>query len=503
MVQPGQRKEENILKWLKNFPKLKQMYVQQHPSAGGAISKVPSTATSGNTAHVELPPGAGTPPATSSTDSSINPSSPAASDQKTDLNSDVTGQQTPKQDTYSEKVTKGSGGLAYTKPLVVNMHASGKASDPSSSVSSTDSGDVVVNELLCFAQNRINSMAMDHVVNLCAEFYSVDAINAAKNTLFHTVKDLKHRLPDKRGPNKGRDEMRDIAVVLYSTELSNMPTFVARNLSNLPPLGANDFDVTNVMQEVVNIKQDIKLLCNTQSTLAKLLQENIHSSQPQTPTETGTEQHGTSDVTLLDDLPPNDSIDSVEDDFLLLDYTSCSDDSDVDLRSHTDDVSLQNDNDFAHAYQEASGYNSSAQDRKPETPRWRGSERRGNKPRRRTSSPASDRRQQRKSNDVIYATGSTMDIKAAHGSNPRKDSGPHRNRTVTGVFITRLNPRLTSRQIESFIKRETGLKVRPEKLETKFDSYSSFYIPGDGHIRSMLLDGSLWPSGALLKPFYS
>ena len=96
-----------------------------------------------------------------------------------------------------------------------------------------------------------------------------------------------------------------------------------------------------------------------------------------------------------------------------------------------------------------------------------------------------------------------MDIKAANGSNPRKDGGPQRNRSVTGVFITRLNPRLTSRQIESFIKRETGLKVRPEKLETKYDSYSSFYIPGDSQLRSMLLDASLWPSGALLKPFYS
>ena len=96
-----------------------------------------------------------------------------------------------------------------------------------------------------------------------------------------------------------------------------------------------------------------------------------------------------------------------------------------------------------------------------------------------------------------------MDIKAAHGSNPRKDSGAQRNRTVTGVFITRLSPRLTSRQIENFIKRETGLKVRPEKLETKYNSYSSFYIPGDSQIRSMLLNGSLWPSGALLKPLYS
>ncbi len=345
-------------------------------------------------------------------------------------------------------------------------------------------------------------MAMDHVVNLCSEFYSNESINAAKNTLLHSVKDIKHRLSDKRGPNKGRDEMRDIAVVLYSTELRNMPTFVARDLSNLPPLAANDLDVTKVAQEVANVKQDIKLLCETQSTLAKLLQESIHSSQPLNLKDTSTEHPVPPVVPTLDDLPSNHSaVTDGPDDFLLLDYTSCSNDSGD--NSNTEKASLQDDNEFAHAYQEVSEHGSCSHASKQVTPHWQAPERRDYNTRRRTSSPAPGRRYQRKPTGVIYATGSTMDIKAAHGANPRQDSGLQRNRTITGVFITRLTPRLTSRQIENYIKRETGLKVRPEKLETKYDSYSSFYIPANSQVRSMLLDGSLWPSGALLKPFYS
>ena len=76
------------------------------------------------------------------------------------------------------------------------------------------------------------------------------------------------------------------------------------------------------------------------------------------------------------------------------------------------------------------------------------------------------------------------------------------NKQVTGVFITRLDPRTTSKEVESNVKRHTGISIRAEKMKTKYpDSYSSFYVRGDKQLREKLIDAELWPQRCLVKPF--
>ena len=71
------------------------------------------------------------------------------------------------------------------------------------------------------------------------------------------------------------------------------------------------------------------------------------------------------------------------------------------------------------------------------------------------------------------------------------------------IILSRLAPRSTAKQIQLHVKRETGLDVRVEKLQTKFDTYCSFYIPAGHQIRAKLLSADSWPEGTLVKPFYS
>ena len=77
------------------------------------------------------------------------------------------------------------------------------------------------------------------------------------------------------------------------------------------------------------------------------------------------------------------------------------------------------------------------------------------------------------------------------------------NRTCTGVFITRLLPNTTTSQLESYVKCETGEYVKAEKLPTRYETYSSFYIRCNGQLRTSLLDGRIWPVGTLVKPYMS
>ena len=111
--------------------------------------------------------------------------------------------------------------------------------------------------------------------------------------------------------------------------------------------------------------------------------------------------------------------------------------------------------------------------------------------------------------NTVIGKGHSITLKAAQ---PRSSTQGRANQwgsngdgvrgTITGVFITRLSPSTTAAMLATHIRKETKLTVRPEKLITKFSSYSSFYIRGNQRCRDELLNCELWPRGVLLKPFY-
>ena len=102
----------------------------------------------------------------------------------------------------------------------------------------------------------------------------------------------------------------------------------------------------------------------------------------------------------------------------------------------------------------------------------------------------------------MIGCGNAPGLHVARRHNPRQQTTGY-NRACTGIFVTNLHPRTTSQQLELFIKRETGLRVSAERLKTRYSTYSSFYLPGDQHVRSRLLDPYLWPEDCKVKPYYS
>ena len=101
---------------------------------------------------------------------------------------------------------------------------------------------------------------------------------------------------------------------------------------------------------------------------------------------------------------------------------------------------------------------------------------------------------------IVFGSGSGTGLRAAA---PRSQA--HRQDTtqtvITGIFVTRLDPKTAVHQVQSLVKRETGLEVRPEKLQPKFGTYSSFYIRGDRRLQDTLLCGEMWPKGTLVKRY--
>lgn len=450
MVQPGGRSEDNLLKWLKSFPQLLHFYTSLEPSSSGAIMKQANA------------------PAAPTAPSILTPTHTQAS--------------------YKDAVTQGKDVFVDLPPII-----EGQSRQPA----------VIVNELLTFALNKLNVLPLDMVVKLCTDFYADEEIAAAKRALFKNAHNVKVRYSKHHGPTRGSLDMKDIATVLLSIEPKDMPIFVARDLGNLPPINATNFDVVKILQEVQNVKESVKLLCDSQASLADTVKQKM-SGLPagQLPVAEQISQHQPQDMGI-----DQSETSSNNEEYIVVNYTSCSEDADA----HADDT-LHDDTAFANAMFHTSHHNTGLPEDKLYPSPVRHGMLHGSSSTDSYIRPAAGNRNsspthppyQRQKSDMVHGTGWTTVIKPAKSSKERPQThSSQSNRMITGVFVTQLDPKTSPMRLKDFIRRETGLHVRPEKLNTKYSTYGSFYIPADRSARDTLLNASLWPRGCKLKPFYS
>ena len=128
--------------------------------------------------------------------------------------------------------------------------------------------------------------------------------------------------------------------------------------------------------------------------------------------------------------------------------------------------------------------------------RWHNQSYRNSTPNRARYANGNSHRQQ-SNNYVIFGKGKSTGIRAIN-SRSNQSNG---NKTITGTFISRLDPKITSKDLALHIHREFGLTVRPEKVTNRSGLCSLFYIPGNQVLRQKLMDADMWPEGTLIKPF--
>ena len=88
-------------------------------------------------------------------------------------------------------------------------------------------------------------MAVDHIVKLCADFYTKDEVFAAKKLIDPY---LSQRLPGLSGSDAERATVEDILKVCLNPHIK-LPIFYARSLHRLPPVDS-----------IVTILQELQLL---------------------------------------------------------------------------------------------------------------------------------------------------------------------------------------------------------------------------------------------------
>ena len=76
------------------------------------------------------------------------------------------------------------------------------------------------------------------------------------------------------------------------------------------------------------------------------------------------------------------------------------------------------------------------------------------------------------------------------------------SRKRISLFVTRLKPETTPTDIQNYVKEQFNVDASCEKLETKFDSYSSFKISCVCDSIDKFYDSENWPQNILVRRFY-
>ena len=124
---------------------------------------------------------------------------------------------------------------------------------------------LIVSEILCFIQSKMNTSEHDFMTKSLVSFYSEDAIHEAKILLFEECVETKLRLKTYRN-DQAKHDCEDIVIKLNEVG-SNCPRFVAANLNNVPITTSDAFDLAKLS---MNIEHVLRLESHVSDSFATL-----------------------------------------------------------------------------------------------------------------------------------------------------------------------------------------------------------------------------------------
>lgn len=127
---------------------------------------------------------------------------------------------------------------------------------------------IVINELLCFIQNKIDVMDEESIIKLGVSAFSNVEISAAKELLFTSLSPSPRNVSKRK--KKVQKDMEDIIYAFKNTEPDQTPIFAARELQKLPPVTFDHVDVTKLLRDIVALRNEVDSIKETYATVEQL-----------------------------------------------------------------------------------------------------------------------------------------------------------------------------------------------------------------------------------------
>ena len=350
----------------------------------------------------------------------------------------------------------------------------------------------LINEVLCFMKNKMNILPFDILSKLCCDFYAEAEIVKAKEVLYataflHMDECDRPRMIGRRGASKATSDVEDMLKELLALPPANIPMYVAADLSKIPPVGPNNFNFANIMNDVKTLKEQMCVLreaVDVNLAAHSALCSNSDATSNKTPAEetplpsTSQEPHVQSSPTLVKEVA-----------------TLVNDVDSTDERTTSDEEEEALEALVQKARQRRTLRSSSNHAQPLRTA--------GNNREPRPSAHPTDARStdvQKQQGKLITGNGRGFALKAtAHRT--AKSNGNPTVRATTGIFVTRLAQATRPKDVAKHVRQETGQNCRCEPLTTRHDSYRSFCIRCPAKVRQALLNPNVWPRGALVREY--
>ncbi|XP_053602294.1 uncharacterized protein LOC128670559 [Plodia interpunctella] len=125
---------------------------------------------------------------------------------------------------------------------------------------------IVIDELLCYIQDKVSIADEETLVRICTSSFSSEEIKNAKSLLFESIPTDVRKIHRKNKGKEGR-EVGDIINLFKSTEPDIMPIFVAKNLNKLPPISFDHLDCSKLLKDMMKIRADVEIIKSTYATI--------------------------------------------------------------------------------------------------------------------------------------------------------------------------------------------------------------------------------------------
>ena len=114
--------------------------------------------------------------------------------------------------------------------------------------------------ILCFLSNEIDVLPPQTIADLCATSFDDTEIENSKKRLFDLcANENSSRFRRRQGPKKSAVNIDDMTRLLQE-EGTNVPVFVARDLSRLPPITFDSVDVSSLLHSIRRAQLEIDQL---------------------------------------------------------------------------------------------------------------------------------------------------------------------------------------------------------------------------------------------------
>ena len=114
--------------------------------------------------------------------------------------------------------------------------------------------DLVESELLLFAKEKSDSLPMDRLINICVNYYSENEIIAARDLMDQFTP---KRLPKRKGVDKLRTTMEDI-IKAFGDPNIKLPKFCMTKTTRIPIVDIKNCDASAILTELQSLRSEVR-----------------------------------------------------------------------------------------------------------------------------------------------------------------------------------------------------------------------------------------------------